>query len=100
MWGDPKTVFELYPDPKNNPLGPQKARNGLKIKLKSKVRIEEIIENKDCSTTLVDHKTVLKLYPDPKNSPLGKVSKIKKKLVEYSTKGLTPLPPLSGKKFY
>ena len=77
MWGDPKTVFELYPDPKNNPLGPQKARNGLKIKLKSKVRIEEIIENKDCSTTLVDHKTVLKLYPDPKNSPLGP-KKIKK----------------------
>ena len=31
---------------------------------------------------------------------IGKVSKIKKELVEYSTKGLTPLPPFSGKKIY
>ena len=66
MWGDLKTVFEIYPDPKNNPLGPQKAKNHLKIKPKSKVEIEEIIENKDCSTTLVDHKTVVNSTPTPK----------------------------------
>ena len=25
-WVDPKTVLELYPDPKNSPLGPQKSK--------------------------------------------------------------------------
>ena len=26
IWGDPKTVFEPYPNPKNSPLGPQKSK--------------------------------------------------------------------------
>ena len=56
---------------KNSPMGPQKEKNDPKIKYKSKVRIEETIENKSCSTTWVDPKTVLELYPDPKNSSLG-----------------------------
>ena len=30
--GDPKTVFEPYPNPKNSPLGPQKVKNYPKIK--------------------------------------------------------------------
>ena len=37
---DHKTVFEHYPDPKNSSLGPQKVKNGPKIKSKLKVRIE------------------------------------------------------------
>ena len=37
--GDPKTVFESYPNPKNGPLGPQKVKNDPKIKSKSNVRI-------------------------------------------------------------
>ena len=37
--GDPKTVFEPYPNPKNSPLGPQKVKNDPKIKSKSNVRI-------------------------------------------------------------
>ena len=44
---------------------------------KSKVRIEGTIENKSCSTTLVDPKTVFKSHPDPKNSLLGPL-KVKK----------------------
>ena len=63
--------MEPPPNPKNSPLGPQKVKNDPKIKLKSKVRIEETIENKSYSTTWVDPKTVLKLYLNPKNSSVG-----------------------------
>ena len=45
-WVDPKTVFQLYNDSKNNPLGPQKVKNNPKIKSKEKVRIEGTIEKK------------------------------------------------------
>merc|ERR1712121_569301 len=41
--GDPKTVFEPYPNPKNSPLGPQKVKkvkNDPKIKSKSNVGIK------------------------------------------------------------
>ena len=64
--GDPKTVFEPYPNPKNIPLGPQKVKNDPKIKSKTNIRIERNIENESCSTTWVDHKTVFELYPNPK----------------------------------
>ena len=47
----PQTVFKPYPNPKNNPLGPQKLKNDPKIKSKSKVRIERNIENESYSTT-------------------------------------------------
>ena len=33
-----QNCFELYADPKNSPLGPQKVKNGPIIKSKSKVR--------------------------------------------------------------
>ena len=36
----PKNSFEPFPNPQNSPLGPQKVKNDLKIKSKSKVRIE------------------------------------------------------------
>ena len=49
-WINPKTLFESYPDPKNSLLGPQKVRNDPKIKWKSKVIVEENIENKSYST--------------------------------------------------
>ena len=39
--------------------------------------MEENIDNKSCSTTLVDPKTFFEPYPDPKNSPLGP-QKVKK----------------------
>ena len=57
--------------PQKSPLGPQKVKNDTKIKSKSKVRIEENLENKSCSTTWVDPKIVFDPYPDPKNNPLG-----------------------------
>ena len=47
----PKQILNPSPDPKNNPLGPEKVKNDPKFKSKSKVRIKEAIENKDCSTT-------------------------------------------------
>ena len=52
-------------------LGTQKVKHDPKIKSKSKVRIEENIENKSYSTTSVEHKIGFESYPDPKNSPLG-----------------------------
>ena len=55
---------------KNQPIRAQKVTNDPKIKWKSKVTIEENIENKSCSTTWEDPKTVFELYPEPKNSPL------------------------------
>ena len=67
----PKNFLELYLDPKNCPLGPQKVKNYPKIKSKSKVRIEGTIENKSCSTTLVDPKKVIESFSNPKYSPLG-----------------------------
>ena len=48
----------------------KEVKNYSKIKLKSKVRIEGILENKSCSTTWVDPKTVFESLPDPKKSPL------------------------------
>ena len=43
---DPKTVFELFPNPKISPLGPQKVKNDPKNKSKSKVRIDENKKNR------------------------------------------------------
>ena len=43
----PKIVFESQ----KSPLGPQQVKNDPKIKSKSKVRIEENIENKSYSTS-------------------------------------------------
>ena len=54
IWVDPKTVLEPYHDPKNSPLEPQKVKNDPKIKSKSDIRIEKYIENKSCSTTVVE----------------------------------------------
>ena len=48
---DPKTVFELYIEPKNSPLGSKKFKDDPKIKSKSKVRIEGNIENESCLST-------------------------------------------------
>ena len=56
--------------PQNQHIRAKKGRNDPKIELKSKFTIEESIENKSCSTKLVDHKTVFELYTNPKNSPL------------------------------
>ena len=76
----PKTVFEPYTDPKNCPFRQKKVKTDSKIKSKSKVIIEENVENKSLSTTWVDHKTYFQPYPDPKNSSLGsqKVKKTKR----------------------
>ena len=51
MLGDPKTVFEPYPNPKNSPLGPKNIKNDPKIQSKSNIRIERSKENKSYSTT-------------------------------------------------
>ena len=63
--------FKSYLNPKNSPVRPQKVKNDLKIMSKSKVEFEENIENRSCSTILLDPKTVFEPYPNPKNSPLG-----------------------------
>ena len=64
----PKKVVEPYPNPKNNPLGPQKVKKDPESKLKSKVKIERNIENESCSNRWVDPKTVGESYPNPKNA--------------------------------
>ena len=53
-------MFELFPNPKNSPLGPQKVKNDPEINYKSNVRIErnKDKENESYSNTLVDPKTV------------------------------------------
>ena len=71
IWVNPKIVFELYPNLKNSPLGPQKVKNNPKIKYKTNIRIDGNIQNENCSTTSVDHKTVFELFLNPKISPLG-----------------------------
>ena len=58
------------PQPENSPVGPKKEKNDLKIKSRSKVRIERNIENESCSTTWVDPKQFLNHTPTPK-WPLG-----------------------------
>ena len=52
-------------------IGAQKVVIDPEIKRKSKVTIEENIENKNCSTTWVDPQTEFEPYPDHKKSPLG-----------------------------
>ena len=87
-------MFEPFPNPKNNPLGPQKVKNDPKIKQKSNVRIERNKENESCSTTWVDSRKVVETYPNPKNNPLGpqnikmtqKLSKISEMTETYKMK--------------
>ena len=66
----PKHFFELYPHPKNSPLGSQKVKADPKIRSKSKVRIIGTIEKK-LFIYMSRPKTVFEPYSDPKNSPLG-----------------------------
>ena len=67
----PQNSFELFLNPKNSPLGPQKVKNDHNFKPKSRVKINETLENNRCLTTWVQHKKVFEPYPIPKNSPLG-----------------------------
>ena len=46
---DPKTAFDSYTNPKNSPLGPQKAKNYPKIRSTINVRIQGSIENESYS---------------------------------------------------
>ena len=55
----PKQFLNPTPTPKKAHLGPKKAKNGPKIKSKSKGRIEGTIKNKSCSNTWVDSKQFL-----------------------------------------
>ena len=69
----PQNIFKNrtpYPDPKNSPVGPQKVKNDPRTKSKSKVTIEENIENEKFFTTLVDPKTFFEPYPDLKKSSI------------------------------
>ena len=67
----PQNSFWTLPQPQNSPLGPQKVKNGPKIKLKSKVWIEVKLENESISATWVEPKTVGEPYHNPKNTLLG-----------------------------
>ena len=49
-WVDSKTAFEPYTDPKNSPFGPKKVKKLPKFKSKSKVELEEQMENENFST--------------------------------------------------
>ena len=53
----PQNSFWTLIGPQKEPIGYQKVKNYPKIKSNSKVRMEEIIESKSCSTTWVDLKT-------------------------------------------
>ena len=64
IWGDQKSVYEPYANPKNSQLGPQRLKNDLKIKSKLNIRIWGYIENERFLTTWVDPKTVVKTYSD------------------------------------
>ena len=63
----PQNRFRTLPDPQNNPFRPQNVKNDPTTK--SNPKIEENIENKNCSITWVDPKTVVQPYPNPKKSP-------------------------------
>ena len=66
----PKIVFESQ----KSPLGPQQVKNDPKIKSKSKVRIEENIENKSCPTAQLDPEYVFEPNSDdPKIKSKSKV---------------------------
>ena len=67
----PQNSNGTRPRPQNQLIWALKVKNDPKIKSKTKVRIEENIENKSRSTKLLDPKKVFQPYPDPKNSPLG-----------------------------
>ena len=41
MLGDPKTVFEPYPDPKNSPLGSQKVNKSETLKDATEGKFEQ-----------------------------------------------------------
>ena len=65
--GDPKTVFEPYPNPKNSPLGPQNVKNDPKIKSKSNVRVKRNKENESCSKIIFIYTFI---YPSDKKQTL------------------------------
>ena len=67
----PQNSVWTIPQPKNSPFGPQKLKNDPKIESKSIVTVEEKIENRSFSTTIVESKRILEPYPDPKKSQLG-----------------------------
>ena len=52
----PQNSFQTLPNPKNRPLAPQKDKKDPKIMSKSKVRIKETIENRSCSSTILEPK--------------------------------------------
>ena len=62
----PQKFFEPYTDPKNSAKGPKKSKTDPKIKSKSKVRIKETIENRSCSSTILEPKPFLNHTPTPK----------------------------------
>ena len=59
-------MFEPYFNAKNSPLRLQKVTNAPQIKSKSKVELEENLENKRCLAIYVQPKTVFEPYPNPK----------------------------------
>ena len=79
----PKNTSEHYRTQKYQNMA-QKNQKRPKIKIKSKIRIEGIIENKICSSSCVDPKIAFETYNEPKNSPLGpKKSKLTLKLSQH-----------------
>ena len=66
----PQNSCEPYSDHKISPLGPQKDKNGPKIKSNSNITIQGIIRNESCSTTWVDPKIIFEPHIEPKNSPI------------------------------
>ena len=85
MWAGPKKDFEPYPNPKNSPLGPHKAKNDPKIRSTLKVRIQGSTENKSYSDAWVDPKNVLSLTPTPpKKKQKQPQIKVKTKIQNWS----------------
>ena len=66
-WLDPKTVLELYPDPKNSPLGLRKVKNVHRnSKLHDRAEIEPNSEKKVISLYEETQKQFLNPFPTPK----------------------------------
>ena len=76
----PQAVVEPNPNPQNWSFSAQKSQSYPKFGLKSKVRIDGILENSSCSAFKSTHNHLTEPYGNPKNSPIWAQKSNKKPL--------------------
>ena len=96
----PKNSFRTLPRPQKEPIRAQKVQNDPKIKSNSKLRIEEHLENNNCSATWVDQKTVFEPYTDPQNSLLEGQKVKNNPKIKSKSKVITNLTHLGPKRLF